>query len=319
MKRKARSVLISILYVVADAVSILAAFLSAYTIRFSGLFLEVGDSPELTRYLTGILISTPIFLILFRYFKLYSIDRPVRRWDVLGGSVYAVTFGFIICLALTFFYRQENFFYSRLFMFMSWLLILLYFNTFRFFMNKFERKIIKAKGLEKRVVVLGINKTARRLIKWLKEARYSGYRVRGIYSVGEEEQGKHIENCEILGSLKDFENELSQLDIDEVILTDPKYSREDTARLMLLCESHLINFRVIADLYGLVTSSVHIDTLNNIPVLGLKNLPLDDVWNRLMKRSSDLLGSLFGLILTAPLFVILSSLIKAEDGGGNFL
>ena len=158
-------------------------------------------------YLKAIFIALPIFVILFRYFKLYS-SRPIRRWDVVHGSVYAVTIGLILFMALNFIYRQENFLYSRVYVGLSWALILVYFNTFRFVINKAERRYIKAKALETRVIILGINKVARHLIHWFKEAKYSGYCVQGIYSIGEGEKGGHIENCEILGSIEDFERHI---------------------------------------------------------------------------------------------------------------
>jgi len=316
MVKRSRPIIFSVLYVTADALAVVLAFFTAYYLRFSSHIVTTTQNVPFAAYQKATLLSLPIFLILFRYFKLYS-SRAARRWDVLSGSVYATSAGLILFMALTFIYRKGNFFYSRLFIIWAWFLVLFYFNMFRFFVNKLERKYIKSRGLETRIVVLGINKVARRLIHWFKEARYSGYRVQGIYSMGEE-KGSHIENCEILGSLEDFEREIDAIDTDEVILTDPKFSRERTAQMMLLCESRSINFRVIADIYGMVTSSVDLEYFNAVPVLGLRNLPLDDLWNRVLKRTFDLIGSFIGLVVTSPFFLILPALIKLEDRGPVF-
>jgi len=103
-----------------------------------------------------------------------------------------------------------------------------------------------------------------------------------------------------------------------VILTDPKLSREKTAELMLCCEERFIHFKVVADLYGMVTSAVEVQYMNTIPILGLKALPLDDLWNRMVKRVFDLAGSTIGLVLLTPLFVLAAIWIKIEDGGPVF-
>jgi exopolysaccharide biosynthesis polyprenyl glycosylphosphotransferase len=317
MTQQTRPAFFSVLYVAADVTAVIGAFFSAYYARFSGHFMHVADRPSLHNYAKVIILSVPIFLLLFRHFNLYT-GRATRRWDVMNGSLYAVTAGLVLFMALTFIYRQENFFFSRVFIFLSWFLMLLYLNIFRYGLNKVERKYIRAKGLETRVILLGINRIARRLAHWFKEARYSGYRVRGVFSMGEPEKGMHIENCEILGSIETLENRIDALEIDEVILTDPKFPRDQTARLMLLCESRSIGFRVVADIYGMVTSSVELDHLNNVPVLGLRRLPLDDLWNRFLKRFFDLAGSLLGLLLVSPVLAFLALLIKGEDGGPVF-
>ncbi len=316
--KKKKSSTFALIYVAVDLIAVIAGFISAYYLRFqSGLF-TVDDIPSFSNYLSAMIISAPIFLILFRNFRLYQSGKMQRRWDVVNGSLAAVTFGMVLCMAVTFIYRQGDFDYSRLFVVLSWALILIYFNLFRFTVNKIERKNIRRKGLETRVVILGINKTSRKIIHWIKAARYSGYRVQGIYAIGDKEKGLHIQNCEILGDIKDFYDHINDLEIDEVILTEPKFSREETAKMMLACEANMINFKVIADMYGLVTSSVDVETINTVPVLGLKQLPLDDLWNRFTKRFFDLIGSGAGLIVCLPLFAILALIIKLENKGPVF-
>jgi exopolysaccharide biosynthesis polyprenyl glycosylphosphotransferase len=317
MTRKGHFILFSVLYVIADVLAVILAFLSAYYVRFSGHFIPYTHKPSFTIYFLTSVFSVPIFLILFRYFRLYF-NPSLTRWEAVRRSIYAVTIGFILFLALTFFYRQEHFFYSRVFIFICWFLILFYFNLLRQITNKVERRYIKAKGLEKRVVILGVNKIARRLIRWLKAARYSGYRVVGVYSMGELPKESHIENCEVLGSLKNFKQDIERLKVDEVILSEPHFSREETVSLMLLCESRMINFRLVADIYGMVTSSLALEQLNNVPILGLRQLPLDDLWCRIIKRAFDIAGSFAGLLVMSPLFLILPFLIKSEDKGPIF-
>jgi len=189
---------------------------------------------------------------------------------------------------------------------------------FVFFINKLERRYIRARGLETRVIILGINRLSRQIIERMKQARYSGFRVVGIYTIEDSESGTHIQHCKVLGSLGDFKKSIDGLEVDEVILTDPKLSREKTAELMLCCEERFIHFKVVADLYGMVTSAVEVQYMNTIPILGLKQLPLDDLWNRMVKRVFDFVGAGIGLILLSPLILLVAIWIKIEEGAPVF-
>jgi len=317
-KRNKRPAFIGVSYVLGDFLAVIIGFVAAFHFRFSNPLIPPDHIPSLGVYLRSILVTSVIFVILFRYFKLYQPHAMLRRWDVAARSVYAISLGIVLVMALTFLYRPDQFLYSRLMVLFSWFFVLVSFNGIRFFINKLERRYIRAKGLETRVVILGINRLSRQIIQRMKQARYSGFRVVGIYTVEGSESGTHIQHCEVLGSLNDFKQSIDALEVDEVILTDPKLSREKTAELMLCCEERFIHFKVVADLYGMVTSAVEVQYMNTIPILGLKALPLDDLWNRMVKRIFDLLGSVIGLVLLTPLFLLVAIWIKIEDDGPVF-
>ena len=103
--------------------------------------------------------------------------------------------------------------------------------------------------------------------------------------------------------------------IDEVIVADPTLPRETVSTLMMKCEDKLINFKLVADFYGLLTHHVDVEYLSNLPLLGVRDLPLDDPWNQWMKRLFDIFVSLIGLILASPLLFSIAIAIKVFDKG----
>ena len=47
----------------------------------------------------------------------------------------------------------------------------------------------------------------------------------------------------------------------------------------------------------------------------MKRWPLDAIWNRILKRMEDIVGSLLALLLVSPLLAILAVVIKLDSRG----
>jgi exopolysaccharide biosynthesis polyprenyl glycosylphosphotransferase len=67
-----------------------------------------------------------------------------------------------------------------------------------------------------------------------------------------------------------------------------------------------------------MTGSMDMQTVDDIPLLGVSRWPLDTFWNQRLKRAEDVCGALGGLILMAPLFAVLALLIKRSSPGPVF-
>jgi exopolysaccharide biosynthesis polyprenyl glycosylphosphotransferase len=65
-------------------------------------------------------------------------------------------------------------------------------------------------------------------------------------------------------------------------------------------------------------SGLHLERYSGIPILGLSRLPLDRMFNRLVKRIVDIVGAIFGLLLSLPLIAIFGTLIYLESPGPIF-
>ncbi len=52
--------------------------------------------------------------------------------------------------------------------------------------------------------------------------------------------------------------------------------------------------------------------------MGLKPLPLDSAWNRFVKRGFDIVGSIIGLVICAPVIAVASIFIKKSSRGAVF-
>ena len=305
------------LFVVAtDTFSILASFFIAYHTRFSGIVIPAhAEAPSLEAYLDAMIVVIPIYLLIFRSYRLYEPERHLRRIHELLNTAKAVVAATIFLMALTFIYRQFS--YSRVVLLFSWFLSTLFCCLGRYLLIQVEYFVRRNKDRQ-RVLMIGINPNTRNLIRWARENPHYGQEVVAILTHFDTNDGKHLEEVPILGSLKNFDQIVESQKIDTVIAADPALSRETITDLMLKCENKLIGFKLAADFYGLMTHYVDVEYISNVPLLGLKAPPLDDPWNRWMKRLFDFVFSGSALLFLVPLFFLIGLFIRWSDKGPIF-
>ena len=87
------------------------------------------------------------------------------------------------------------------------------------------------------------------------------------------------------------------------------------ARLIGFCENNLISFRLVPDLFRILTSGVDIQDINGVPVMGTARYPLDFTSKRILKRLFDICGALLALIFCSPILLIVACIVKRSSPG----
>ncbi len=301
----------------ADIFGILAGFVFAFWLRFSGVLIEVHKGiPPFEEYLKALIVVVLAYLWVFRSYGLYEPGRHLRRVEEIFALLKAIAMGTVVLTALTFFYRAFS--YSRLFLVFLWLSasVLVSFSRYSL-IQWFYRMRRQAKDLH-RVLVVGHNRNARNLIEWAKQNPHMGHSIEGVLSEDESLVGKHLDGVPIVGTLGEYQKLVEQIHPDEVIVADSKLPHDKVTDLLLRCEDGLVSFKVAADLYGIVTSNLDVEYVASVPLLGIRTLPLDDPWNRIVKRLFDLIISVFLMGLTLPIILLAALMIKLTDGGPIF-
>ena len=299
-----------------DVLSLVVSFLAAYFFRFQSFLPLPHGIPELSAYIKALIGIVPVYLILFRHYHLYGTSRHFRRIEEIFIVIKAVTFAIIILMAGTFFYRE--FTYSRVFLIILWVFSIFFISLGRYLLIEAEYRRKKNKKDVTRILVIGITRNTRQLLQWAKQHPHYGHVPIGILARDESLVGKHLEDAPILGTIDMWQAFINDLNPDRVVLLDPDFSKEEITDLIVTCEDKLIDFKIGADFYGLVTSNVGVEYISNVPLLGFRPLPLDDPWNRSLKRAFDIVVSLFFLVATLPLWIFIILAVKMEGGGPIF-
>jgi len=108
------------------------------------------------------------------------------------------------------------------------------------------------------------------------------------------------------------------LSICEVVLALPRDSQPRTLALIAELEALPVQVSLVPDVLDLAWFMTRVEDLNGIPILRLRESPLDGP-ARAIKRLMDLLIGAGLLIVCSPLMLIIAVLIKADSPGPAFI
>jgi exopolysaccharide biosynthesis polyprenyl glycosylphosphotransferase len=121
-----------------------------------------------------------------------------------------------------------------------------------------------------------------------------------------------------LGDYSDMREILNREQIDVVLVSDLTLGRNELTTLSNVCEMELVDYKILPSAFQILLSGLHLETLSGVPVLGVSRLPLDSPFNQFLKRTVDIIGATFGIIIGAPLMLIFGLLVKRESPGPVF-
>jgi exopolysaccharide biosynthesis polyprenyl glycosylphosphotransferase len=164
-----------------------------------------------------------------------------------------------------------------------------------------------------RTLVVGDNNVGRMIMQALAGRPHLGYEIAGFLSTdGATDFGRFRR----LGTPDELERVIHQERIAHVVIALPSASHEAIMRIVNHCRRDGVQFRLVPDLYEVSLGSLDIDTVNGIPLMGMKDHAILGV-NFLTKRLIDIAVSLAALIALSWLLVPLAVLIWFEDRGGS--
>ncbi len=296
-----------------DIGAITIAALAAYQFRFHVLPAQRGI-PDLFIYLQSLIVVIPVQVLLLRSYHLYDVQRPLRRVETIFAVIKAVSISLLILMAVTFFYRTVD--YSRFFLPILWFFCCFFISLGRYAAIELEYQRKRNRKEMTRVLFVGYNRNTRHLVEWFGLHPHFGYVPLGVLNRETDQVGKHLEHVAILGTVPMWRTFVQELKPDIVILLDGDLPRKEISEMVLLCEDLLIDFKMAADFFGIVTQNLGLEYLSDVGLLGLKSLPLDDWINRALKRTFDFTVAFFLLIITLPFWILIICAIKLVGGKG---
>jgi exopolysaccharide biosynthesis polyprenyl glycosylphosphotransferase len=116
----------------------------------------------------------------------------------------------------------------------------------------------------------------------------------------------------------EFHSVIARHSVDEVLVALPidKY-RPLVESIVRHCEEQGIIVRVRTEMFNLQIARSHVDDLQGVPVLTIQSGPSDG-WQLVAKRLIDVLASIGLLVMLAPLFAIVTLLIRLDSPGPVF-
>ncbi len=179
-----------------------------------------------------------------------------------------------------------------------------------------------AKRLREKMLFVGWSKQAETLADAIRTDENHPYEIVGCVPMPEGQFSLRLApDIPLLAGYNDdatFLKIIHDLRPDIVVMTDLNPSVEKIVHIANLCEKEHVKFTIIPSYFQILVSGLHLQTISDIPILGISRLPLDLLPFRFIKRSFDVIGALIGLLLAGPIIVIFGLLMQIQSPGPIF-
>jgi putative colanic acid biosysnthesis UDP-glucose lipid carrier transferase len=294
---------------IGDLLIINIAFIIGYYFRFGTAYHKVYYQvlPLLLIYNFSwwIIISQSDFIVGMRGVQLYNILLRHSRNTLMHGAV------IFLAIVVFHFYALSRLMLVYAFV-IQFVLILIWRFVYFWLLNEYR----KAGYNFRNVVILGTNENSVTLYKEFISKNNYGYRFLAFFDTPD--QMKPVGHAAVhdLAKLEEFailEN------VDEVYCTLFDEKADEIQKAIQLCEKNLIRFKMVPSYFRFIKRKVTIELIDNIPVLLLRDEPLQSTFARFTKRTFDIVfSSLVILLILSWLVPIIALMIKIESRGPVF-
>lgn len=296
------------------------AFIIAYNVRYgllSGVrFTTVYVSEPFTsfRTLEGIVtLGILAFLWLRGLYRLRVAGTWFRQfWLILGAS----TAAFAVYSAYDYLTRKTDAAVdsrSRSLLVIAWIAIIVLVSLGRL-AAAMGMSVLYRRGIGlTNLLVVGSGRLGKLMLQQLAASPHLGYRVMGFLH-DQEGPPTDFGRFHVLGTVDDLDGVLARHHIGEVMIALPSSRQGQIMRTMRHCERAGVTFRLVPHLYELSLSRIDVDTIQGIPVIGMRRA-LASTFEYRVKRAIDIVGALMLLVVTAPLWLTTALVIALESPG----
>ena len=303
------------LMALADACLIAAVLLGCYEARFVwGWLPPAAPPPAWGPYAHAAGLVAGVWTACLAWVGLYDRARAPSRFDdaVLLGV--GLGLGASATLALSFFYR--SFSYSRLeaaYAFGASLLVLC---TWHWLARTAQRRALAAGIGARPTLVLGDNALGQAVAARLVGPRAHGHRLVGVLALpGDAAAGAGP--ALRLGSEADLAPLIAAHGVEAIVIAWPEATPAALVERLSAIATRWprLAVHVAPDVAVMRTMRLAVTSLDGLPVLAVREVPLRHWRHRAGKRTMDVVLAGLGLVLAAPLMGAIAALIAREGAG----
>lgn len=182
---------------------------------------------------------------------------------------------------------------------------------------KIMLRSLRHKGYNKQfIIILGAGTLGKRFYENLRNYPEMGYEVIGFLDDRAEWDFIEEKRYEpILGTLNELERVLNDKLIDEVIVALPLDAHHKFPDIIETCEKAGVRTLIIPDFFDYLPSRPYFDNFAGMPMINVRDIPLDVLRNRVLKRAFDIAFSLVAIIITLPVMLVITIGLKLTSPG----
>lgn len=298
---KKTELIFNLISIPVDAVALLLAGVIAFNLRENPSVIAKPIIYHLafTDFLSTAYKIIPVLLLIFALLGLYNLRGTRKFFSEFSRVTIGASLGLLIVILLFFF--NQTIFPSRFIILATWALGIIFVMIGRSALKYLQVLLfLKNVGLHK-LVIIGNDKYDVAVIEQVYKNKRYGYKVA----------------AELNGENGIFEKLQELFDagqIDEILQSNPTLHDDINLKLVQFARNKGLQFSFVPNLFEVQRNAVEMHNLRGVPVISLKNTPLDG-WGKVIKRLSDVIISSICLIITSPVFLLIAIFIKIDSRG----
>jgi Undecaprenyl-phosphate glucose phosphotransferase len=297
-----------------DFLVILFSLAMAWYIRFGTDLLGFGRSTEgFYQYLLPIILILPSYIFLYYILGLYAPQRTKKKlYSEAFKIIQANCIGLLFLVTLLFVLELTD--YSRYMLAIFGIFSIVFSITERFIIRKLLQFLRSKRYNIKYILVIGTGEMARKFSDIILQNEYLGYDIMGFLDENHSREDS-INGLKILGTVGDLEDVLSSNLVDRVIITLSHQNYNLLEWIVETCEKCGVRAEIVPSYYLHMPTKPHLDVIDGMPLLKIRHIPLDNSFNRYLKRCVDILLVVPAIIILSPLLILVAIMVKLSSPG----
>ena len=302
------------LLVVIDALITAFSLVMGYIIKFYILLRGPGPGAlPLKEYIPLLVFIIPGYIVLYYRMGVYTPRRTVQRRFEIIDIIKANTVGMAAVIVINWLVVRQ-FYYARAVMALFYILNCTLTGFSRILLRKFLQSIRKKGYNVKHILLVGYSRAAEEYVRRILENPQWGYAVSGFLD-DHVPIGTKFKGVPVLGTISQLQRRIEENDWDEVGITLSLRDYDYLGEIVGICEKSGVHTKFIPDYNSLIPTKPYTEDLMGLPVINIRYVPLTNTGNMLCKRLVDIVGSLFGILVTSPIMLICAILVKCSSPG----
>lgn len=304
------------IYIPADiAVTIFSYYFAWLFVIYFRENISVGVLPA-NIYFSALIIIIPLTLILYTIFGLYRVDRTISRFSEFTRIINSNLLNLLIINTILFIGNKNAYLYnfSRVMIFTFAGINIVLEVGFRNLV-RFVLKIFRKKGFnQKHILIVGYSDAAFKFIDRVYKNPGWGFNIFGIVD-DSNKLGSEYRNIKIIDKINNLRTIIENNDFDEIVITLPLNEYDKLKNVVSICEKTGVHTKFIPDYGTIIPSRPTTDDYDGLPVINIRAVPLQNLFNRVIKRTIDIFGSIVGIVIFAIPMLVISIIIKTTSKG----
>jgi putative colanic acid biosynthesis UDP-glucose lipid carrier transferase len=279
------------------------------------LAIQITNSEPIWEYsnqsLGFLLIILTVWYITASFSKLYVDRRSNKFSEEIIFITYTLILFTILLSSVSFFLKDYFQFNPNFFpVYLGTLFFLL--SLTKYVVRKYLHSAIFQGRLYDNIVIVGATPAAMDYYETINKYYYYGYKCIGFL----DNQQAKMNGCTYFGKTEALAEVLRKQRVDEVVIALPNKHSNQIQECIDVCDTYSVKTRIIPNLHQYTASNIQVNNIGMMPVINIRELPLDKVENKILKRVFDIAFSIcFFLLLGWWIMPIIALAIKVSSKG----